>query len=276
MSTFPSTQKRSRDVDDRDLSETTSPKRSRMNNPTPELAAPPTTSRPKSSSISPSSSSSSANNGNNATATANENHALAQGANVNLAHRTIPRQRNDPESSDATSPSSSSPDSTSSESTSSSGDDSDEEEEDEDSDEEADNNPSEEPLTNVPGRQKPRIHRVEKNLDILSRVSAFLPKMKDANESLEREIAAGRGADLRVDNVGEEDEGRYIEMNLGLGVLEEKKPDDNDSPSSDEDDDMRDSDEDGSSKQTDSNVMNKLMGTKQSMSKKPTIEEINQ
>lgn len=65
-------------------------------------------------------------------------------------------------------------------------------------------------------------------------------------------------------------------QNLGLGVLEEKKSDDNDSPSSDGDDDMRDSDEDGASKPTDSNVMNKLMGTKQSTSKKPTIEEVNQ
>ena len=129
---------------------------------------------------------------------------------MNLAHRTIPRQRNDAESSDATSPSSSSADSTSSEGTSSSGEDSDSDE-DEDSDE-TDNDPSEEPLTNVPGRQKPRMHRIEKNVDILSRVSAFLPKMKDANDSLEWEIAAGRGADLRVDNVGDEDQGRYIEM----------------------------------------------------------------
>ena len=138
---------------------------------------------------------------------------------MKLPHRSIPRQRNDQESSDATSPSSSS-----SESTSSEGDDSSDDEEDEDSDEEAEANPSEEAVTNIPCRQKPQIRRIDKNSDILSRVSAFLPKMKDANESLEKEIAAGRGADLRVDNVGDENEGRYIEMvcysSSGFGSLE--------------------------------------------------------
>ena len=62
---------------------------------------------------------------------------------------------------------------------------------------------------------------------------------------------------------------------MGLGVLEEKRSDDNDSPSS-EDHDMRDPDDEGSSKQRDSNVMDKLMGSKESTSKKPTIEEMNQ
>lgn len=37
--------------------------------------------------------------------------------------------------------------------------------------------------------------------------------MKDANDSLERDIAAGRGRDVRVDDVGDGD-GRYIEMVL--------------------------------------------------------------
>jgi len=64
----------------------------------------------------------------------------------------------------------------------------------------------------IPGRQKPRIHRIDRNSDIMSRLTAFLPQMKSANEDLERELAAGRGKELQVDGADEEVEGRYIEM----------------------------------------------------------------
>ena len=47
--------------------------------------------------------------------------------------------------------------------------------------------------------------------------------MKSANEALEAERRDGRLAERDIENVrGGEREGGYIEMDLGLGVLEEK------------------------------------------------------
>lgn len=156
-------------------------------------------------------------------------------------------------------------------------------------------------------RQKPRIHRVEKNNDILSRITAFLPQMKTANEDLERELAAGRGKEVQLDDADEQGDGRYIEMvclryylllctwvltylfhqNLGLGVLEEKRPGDEDydpSSSDDEDEEMEHAHEHGQGQQStetqlpsrpkDSRVLGKLMGEKKGEAKKPTIEEM--
>lgn len=158
----------------------------------------------------------SASNGTSADPNDNDaNHNREHASNTKSLRRMTMRQRNTQEPADATSPSSSD-ESTSSEGTSSEGEDS-------DSDEDANVNGSDEDRSapQIAGRQKPRIHRVEKGSDILSRVSAFLPQMKDANESLEREIAAGRGKDLRLDDVDDEEhEGRYIEMvYCGIPVL---------------------------------------------------------
>lgn len=73
-----------------------------------------------------------------------------------------------------------------------------------------------EDIHTVPSRMKPRIHRIEKNNNILNRITAFLPQMKNANEDLQRELAAGRGRDMQLDEAGEDEEGegegRYIEM----------------------------------------------------------------
>ncbi|KAL9555641.1 hypothetical protein MBANPS3_002263 [Mucor bainieri] len=66
--------------------------------------------------------------------------------------------------------------------------------------------------------------------DILSRVQAFLPQLKNANEQLEK----ADPSKLDIENVDEE-EGQYIEMNLGLGVYEEKKPGQSDSEDEDSD-----------------------------------------
>lgn len=74
-------------------------------------------------------------------------------------------------------------------------------------------------IPSIPVRQKPRIHRIEKNNDILSRLTAFLPQMKSANEDLERELAAGRGKELQVDDADEEGEERYIEMVRWVCIL---------------------------------------------------------
>ncbi|PKX94153.1 NOPCHAP1/New4 family protein [Aspergillus novofumigatus IBT 16806] len=135
-------------------------------------------------------------------------------------------------------------------------------------------------LPRIPAQQKPRIHRMTKEPDLLSRLSAFLPKLKSANEDLQREIAAGRGKDLQLDEV-ENQEGQYIEMNLGLGVLEEKHADG--STSTDEEiGDGRESanDEDAAELDTklqkDSDILDKLMGKKKSSDQKPTIQELTE
>lgn len=69
-------------------------------------------------------------------------------------------------------------------------------------------------IPSIPHRPKPRIKpmKMKGGSDLLSRLSAFLPQMKDANEDLEKEIAAGRGKDLVLDDVDEADGKQYIEM----------------------------------------------------------------
>ena len=52
--------------------------------------------------------------------------------------------------------------------------------------------------------------------DLRTRLAAFLPKISEANEMLSESA--------RIDEVGDQEE-RYIEMNLGLGVLEKQDPD---------------------------------------------------
>lgn len=97
-------------------------------------------------------------------------------------------------------------DESSTEPTSSSGSDSSEEES---SDEETDSKNEEkdkmdgndeETIPSITARQKPRIHRVKQNNDIISRINAFLPQMKNANESLQRELDAGRGKQIQLDH----------------------------------------------------------------------------
>ena len=59
-------------------------------------------------------------------------------------------------------------------------------------------------------------------LPLLSRLGAFLPQLRAANAELDSSIAAGQISDKCIENVGSDEE-QYIEMNLGLGVLEEKR-----------------------------------------------------
>ncbi|KAJ5163806.1 uncharacterized protein N7500_005636 [Penicillium coprophilum] len=134
-------------------------------------------------------------------------------------------------------------------------------------------------LPHIAGRPKPRIHRMKGDSDILSRLNAFLPKMKDANEDLQKQIEAGKAGDLILDNADENGE-QYIEMDLGLGVLEEKRDGD---PSSDEESDdegLKGATRDGKSPQemNDSDIIGKLMGgkNKKSNTDKPSIEEMAQ
>jgi hypothetical protein len=103
--------------------------------------------------------------------------------------------------------------------TSSSGSDSDNEEDDNDNDDDREHdrdvkgdNGSDHTLPRIPARQKPQIQHIDKNPDLLSRLSAFLPQMKNANDKLQREIEAGRAKELRLDEVDDQDDGQYIEM----------------------------------------------------------------
>ncbi|KKK22093.1 hypothetical protein ARAM_002506 [Aspergillus rambellii] len=126
-----------------------------------------------------------------------------------------------------------------------------------------------EQMAALPARRKPNIRKMAKQPTLLSKLSAFLPQMKSANEHLQQEIAAGREKDIRLDNEDEEHhEGQYIEMNLGLGVLEEKRSDDEHPPSDQELEDANSSQE--------TNLLDRLMGktTDSSDKDKPSIQEM--
>ncbi|RAH80791.1 hypothetical protein BO86DRAFT_389989 [Aspergillus japonicus CBS 114.51] len=143
-------------------------------------------------------------------------------------------------------------------------------------------------IPRIPALPKPNIHRIQQTPDLLSRLSAFLPQMKTANEQLERDIAAGRAKDIRLDDAMDEDEDedegegeddgqadgkRYIEMNLGLGVLEEKRPDDEISTSAQPGNEQTVL----ASRPKDSGVLDTLMGNTDAAAtaaSKPTIEEL--
>ncbi|KAI9372731.1 hypothetical protein BJX61DRAFT_506056 [Aspergillus egyptiacus] len=130
-----------------------------------------------------------------------------------------------------------------------------------------------EKIPSLPARQKPNIRRINQQPSLLSKLSAFLPQIKSANEDLERDLAAGRVKQIQVDNEDEDDhgDGRYIEMNLGLGVLEEKSS--NDERSSGEGNAGK-SEAHGSSGE--SNVLDKLMGKETPSSGKPSIQELGE
>ncbi|RAL07639.1 NOPCHAP1/New4 family protein [Aspergillus homomorphus CBS 101889] len=139
-------------------------------------------------------------------------------------------------------------------------------------------------IPRIPALPKPNIHRIQQTPDLLSRLSSFLPQMKTANEQLERDIAAGRAKDIRLDDAMDEGEDadddedgqdgkRYIEMNLGLGVLEEKRPDDEiASPAHTHTEEMV-----LAERPKDSGVLDTLMGNTDATAaaaSKPTIEEL--
>ncbi|KAL4816333.1 hypothetical protein BDW67DRAFT_52515 [Aspergillus spinulosporus] len=147
---------------------------------------------------------------------------------------------------------------------------SDDEDDDAQSETGGDMNKDNEGIKSLPARRKPDIRRIEQEPSLLSRLSAFLPQIKSANEDLEREIAAGRGKDIRLDDDEESDgqrDGQYIEMNLGLGVLEEKRPGDQ------EERDVSESH--GLSEDTD--LLDRLLGKeKTSPSAKPSIQDLGE
>ncbi|EKG16997.1 hypothetical protein MPH_05823 [Macrophomina phaseolina MS6] len=108
------------------------------------------------------------------------------------------------------------------------------------------------------------------------RLKAFLPQLAAANEELERDRATGKLAQMSLENVGDDEE-RYIEMNLGLGVLKERDPNrmDSDSESDDEPADAMDTDADGQQdkKTKEEDILGKLMGRKKAKAG-PGIQEV--
>jgi len=112
--------------------------------------------------------------------------------------------------------------------------------------------------------------------------------MKSANAELEAERERGELGLRDIENVGEEGEEKagYIEMNLGLGVLEEKTGEESESDSDDtSESNFGDSEMDGAKEEgkrrksgdtkrkAEKDVLGKLMG--QPRREKPAIEVID-
>lgn len=57
---------------------------------------------------------------------------------------------------------------------------------------------------------------------LLCRLRSFLPQMAAANDNLETQMREGNAEDFDVENVGEDDDERRIEMDVGVGVLDLK------------------------------------------------------
>lgn len=66
-------------------------------------------------------------------------------------------------------------------------------------------------LPHISARSKPHIRSIKGDSEMLSKLNAFLPQIKSANEDLQKKIDAGTAEDLVLDNA-EANGGRYIEM----------------------------------------------------------------
>jgi Domain of unknown function (DUF4598) len=108
---------------------------------------------------------------------------------------------------------------------------------------------------------------------VASLLPGFLAQMEAANNELEAEVASGTIATRRMELGESADVSQFIEMNLGLGVLQERE-----SMSSS-------SESETSSDVSGENIMEKLMGGKhqremeedednEAITKKPKIEEL--
>ncbi|KAI8049591.1 hypothetical protein BDF22DRAFT_699554 [Syncephalis plumigaleata] len=93
-----------------------------------------------------------------------------------------------------------------------------------DSDDDDNNNDddSDVEMASPPSMTKPNITRISAPNDLLSKVAAFLPQMEQANQVLLHQVEADP-QQFDIEAVSDDEE--YIEMNLGLGVLEKKHAD---------------------------------------------------
>ncbi|KAF2646068.1 hypothetical protein P280DRAFT_464335 [Massarina eburnea CBS 473.64] len=115
-----------------------------------------------------------------------------------------------------------------------------------------------------------RIQEDDMGDDIRPFLKDFLPKLRAANEELEAQRAAGTlvtaeiadkadaNGDINADGGDGGDDEQYIELNLGLGVLQAKGDDASDGDSESESEGESANDEDGGRAETDR--LGKLMG----------------
>jgi Domain of unknown function (DUF4598) len=74
-------------------------------------------------------------------------------------------------------------------------------------------------IQDLPFPKKPRISAPTAASDLHTRIASFLPVLRKANADLE---VSGQALTSRLDEVADDEE-HYIEMDLGLGVLKEKR-----------------------------------------------------
>lgn len=111
--------------------------------------------------------------------------------------------------------------------------------------------------------------------DLKSQLETFLPQLRQANQELQDSDGV---QDRRVDHVSEDEE-HYIEMNLNLGVLEEKSSGDDDEirllpPKTGSDEGDFSDNGSTNSASIEDNVLSRLRGKQPSGQKKRTIEEV--
>ncbi|KAF2238812.1 hypothetical protein EV356DRAFT_528709 [Viridothelium virens] len=114
-------------------------------------------------------------------------------------------------------------------------------------------------ITNLRIGKKPRIKAMQGRrhmLNLRERLDKFLPRMALANEEIEEQRRHGLLDGQSMENVDEDGDERYIEMDLSLGVLEHKDQGMSDSSSSSSSSDSEDELKQPAKK----NIMAKLMG----------------
>ncbi|EMC97954.1 hypothetical protein BAUCODRAFT_22819 [Baudoinia panamericana UAMH 10762] len=133
-------------------------------------------------------------------------------------------------------------------------------------------------IVTVGGPQKPFIDKAAPTSsasDLQARLAALLPELAAANRQLEQ---GGKDYDMEDVQDGEQ----HIEMNLGLGVLEEKHGDET-SAEEESSEDESEVDEDTAPtsllheyrpQDKDTRVMQKLTGQHKTMQRKVAIEEL--
>ena len=142
------------------------------------------------------------------------------------------------------------------------------------SEEESSEDEASEDIITVGGPKRPHISKssaLNGAQDLRARKAALLPQLQAANQEL---VGDNHGWNMEDVEEGEQ----HIEMDLGLGVLEEQPDDDSgssDASSEGEDDSIsEDSPVGGRNRdEPDTNVMRKLMGQPKA-SKKPAIEDL--
>lgn len=100
-------------------------------------------------------------------------------------------------------------------------------------------------VVTIGGPRKPAMRSLPQSSgadNLQARLSAFLPQLAAANAELETLQKSGGLVGRTFEDVDEDAEGGYIEMDLGLGVLEEKQEEES---SSDEEEEEDEEGEDG-------------------------------